>query len=88
MNDARRLRPADNAPGLLREHPELEHLFERFYRGKAARQASFGTGMGLAITRGLLIAEGGQVWAENVPHRGARFTIAVPGAVRAVAAME
>jgi len=44
--------------------------------------------MGLAITRGLLIAEGGQVWAENVPHRGARFTIAVPGAVRAVAAME
>jgi two-component system sensor histidine kinase KdpD len=76
----------DEGPGL--DPGELEHLFERFYRGKAARQASFGTGMGLAITRGLLIAEGGQVWAENVPHRGARFTIAVPGAVRAVAAME
>ena len=65
---------------------ELDHLFERFYRGRTARQTSFGTGMGLAITRGLLSAEGGQVWGENVPGSGARFTISVPGATRAVAA--
>jgi two-component system sensor histidine kinase KdpD len=65
---------------------ELDHLFERFYRGRTARQTSFGTGMGLAITRGLLSAEGGQVWGENVPGGGARFTISVPGATRAVAA--
>ena len=58
----------DQRPGL--DPGELEHLFERFYRGRAARQATFGTGMGLAITRGLLAAAGGRVWAENVP--GAR----------------
>jgi two-component system sensor histidine kinase KdpD len=69
-------------PGL--DPGELDHLFERFYRGRAARRASFGTGMGLSITRGLLAAAGGRVWAENVPEAGARFTLVVPGAVRPV----
>ena len=62
---------------------ELEHLFERFYRGRTARQLTPGTGMGLAITRGLLSAAGGRVWGENVPG-GARFTIVIPGRARAV----
>ena len=73
----------DRGPGL--DPGELEHLFERFYRGRSARQATFGTGMGLSITRGLLAAAGGRVWAENVPGAGARFSIVVPGAVRPVA---
>jgi len=72
----------DRGPGL--DPAELDHLFERFYRGRGARQASFGTGMGLAITRGLLAAEGGHVWAENVPGAGARFSIAVPAAIRSM----
>ena len=41
--------------------------------------------MGLSITRGLLAAAGGRIWAENVAGAGARFTIVVPGAVRAAA---
>lgn len=57
---------------------DLDHLFERFYRGVDARQQRFGTGMGLAITRGLLAAEGGRVWAKNHSEGGATFTIAVP----------
>src|SRR5678815_1107580 len=61
----------DYGPGL--DPGELDHLFERFYRGRVARQSSFGTGMGLAITRGLLAAAGGRVWAENAPGAGARF---------------
>ena len=60
----------DHGPGL--DPGELDHLFERFYRGRAARQATFGTGMGLSITRGLLAAAGGRVWAENVPGAGAQ----------------
>ena len=72
---------SDQGPGL--DPAELEHLFERFYRGRAARQATFGTGMGLSITRGLLTAAGGRIWAENLPGAGARFSIAVPGPVRA-----
>lgn len=71
----------DHGPGL--DPNELDHLFERFYRGRASRHGSFGTGMGLSITRGLLAAAGGRVWAENAPDAGARFTVIVPGAVRA-----
>jgi two-component system sensor histidine kinase KdpD len=70
----------DSGPGLDPE--ELDHLFERFFRGRVARQLSPGTGMGLAITRGLLAAAGGRVWAENVPGAGAKFSMLVPGRVR------
>ena len=70
----------DRGPGL--DPGELDHLFERFYRGRTARQTTVGTGMGLAITRGLLAAAGGRVWAENVPGAGARFSLFVPGSVR------
>jgi two-component system sensor histidine kinase KdpD len=73
----------DHGPGL--DPAELDHLFERFYRGAAARQATFGTGMGLSITRGLLAAAGGRVWAENVPSGGTRFSMALPGKVRTTA---
>jgi len=72
----------DNGPGL--DPGELDHLFERFYRGRAARQVTFGTGMGLSITRGLLAAANGRVWAENVPGAGARFSVVIPGPVRPV----
>lgn len=71
----------DHGPGL--DPGELDHLFERFYRGRAARATSTGSGMGLSITRGLLAAATGRVWAENVPGAGARFAIRVPGTVRA-----
>jgi two-component system, OmpR family, sensor histidine kinase KdpD len=73
----------DHGPGL--DPGELDHLFERFFRGRTARQLSPGTGMGLAITRGLLAAAGGRVWAENVPGAGARFSLTMPGHVRQLA---
>jgi two-component system sensor histidine kinase KdpD len=78
-----RVTVTDQGPGL--DPSELEHLFERFFRGHKARQLVPGTGMGLAITRGLLSAVGGRVWAESAPGAGARFTIVVPGRVRPAA---
>ena len=80
-DDGLRVTVTDGGPGL--DRGELEHLFERFYRGHSARHATFGTGMGLSITRGLLSAAGGRIWAENVPGGGARFSLRVPGATRA-----
>lgn len=71
----------DRGPGL--DADEIEHLFERFYRGRHARQTAPGTGMGLSIARGLLSAIGGRVWAENARGAGARFSIVVPGESRA-----
>ena len=74
----------DHGPGL--DMNELDHLFERFYRGRAAREHSVGTGMGLAITRGLLSAEQGRVWGENADDGGARFSILVPAQARRIEA--
>ena len=62
---------------------DLPHLFERFYRGAMAKDRTSGTGMGLAIVRGLVAAAGGRVWVENAPDGGAVFTMAVPADMRA-----
>jgi signal transduction histidine kinase len=40
--------------------------------------------MGLAISRGLLTAIGGRVWADNAPGAGARFSIEIPAPTRPV----
>ena len=61
---------------------DLPHVFERFYRGATAKADRSGTGMGLAIARGLLAVENGSVSAENCPDGGARFTIVVPADVK------
>jgi K+-sensing histidine kinase KdpD len=72
----------DEGPGIAAA--DFPHLFERFYRGAHAHRNVSGTGMGLAITRGLLAAAGGRVWADEV-ERGAVFSIFVPAEVRVVA---
>ena len=83
VGDGLRVTVTDGGPGL--DAGELDLLFERFYRGQSGRHATFGTGMGLSITRGLLSAAGGRIWAENMPAGGARFSLRVPGATRAAA---
>lgn len=80
--DELRIAVRDRGPGLVPS--DLDHVFDRFYRGSSGQQR-FGTGMGLAITRGLVAAERGRVWAENDPAGGARFTLAIPVEMRALA---
>jgi two-component system sensor histidine kinase KdpD len=62
----------------------MTQLFQPFFRGQAARTIP-GTGMGLAIARGLVAAQRGRIWAENRSAGGARFSIAVPAESRPVA---
>jgi len=62
---------------------EMDRVFEPFFRGEDVRQRISGTGMGLAITRGLLGAQRGRVWVENVQPSGACFSLEVPARVRA-----
>ena len=66
---------------------DVPRLFERFYRGEAAGHDRSGTGMGLAITRGLLAAEYGRVWAENRAGGGAQFSMLVPAESRPAAVL-
>jgi two-component system sensor histidine kinase KdpD len=70
----------DSGPGIAPQ--DLPHLFERFYRGAAAKSRASGTGMGLSIARGLLAVERGRIWATNHPEGGAQFTIVVPADTR------
>ena len=70
------VRVRDHGPGIA--PADLPHLFDRFYRGVAARKRTSGTGMGLWIARGLLAAERGRMWADNHPDGGAEFTIVIP----------
>jgi signal transduction histidine kinase len=61
----------DSGPGLDTEH--LDHLFDAFYSTKLN-----GLGMGLAISRSIIDAHGGRLWATpNVP-RGAVFQFSLP----------
>ncbi|MDB9512374.1 HAMP domain-containing sensor histidine kinase [Kamptonema animale CS-326] len=56
---------------------ELPYLFERFYQGHSHRQAK-GSGLGLYLSRQIIEAHGGIIWAENrLPH-GALFGFRLP----------
>jgi signal transduction histidine kinase len=59
---------------------DLPHVFERFYRGDAARSRSRGTGagLGLAIARGIVQAHGGEIRVESEPGKGTQFTFTIP----------
>jgi signal transduction histidine kinase len=60
---------------------QLPHVFERFYRGDAARdRASGGAGLGLAIVRELVEAMGGRVAVESVVGEGSRFSFTLQAA--------
>jgi len=56
---------------------ELPHLFKRFYQGESDRQAQ-GSGLGLYLTRQIVEAHGGKIWAENHHPHGAVFAFRLP----------
>jgi two-component system sensor histidine kinase KdpD len=69
------VRVADSGPGFTAE--EIPHLFEPFYRGNA-RARRTGTGLGLAVARGLVEAHGGRIWAENRADGGGVVAFTLP----------
>jgi two-component system sensor histidine kinase KdpD len=72
---------ADRGPGIPPH--DLERIFDKFYRvlGTARKATStMGTGLGLAVCRGLIEAHGGRIWAENRAGGGAIFRFTLPKA--------
>ncbi|MDK2854836.1 MAG: two-component system, OmpR family, sensor histidine kinase ResE [Bacillota bacterium] len=75
----------DTGPGIPPE--DLPYIFERFYKVEKARtRTTAGTGIGLAIVKGLVEAHGGRVWVESTPGRGSVFTFTLPTAGRNIGA--
>jgi two-component system sensor histidine kinase KdpD len=65
----------DHGPGIP---PELlDAIFDKFYRLPREREGG-GAGLGLAICRGIVVAHGGRIWAENRDGGGAAFHFTIP----------
>ena len=75
---------ADRGSGL--PPGEEQRIFDKFYRGQRPALPS-GTGLGLTISRGLVEAHGGRIWADHRPGGGTvvRFTLPLTGTPPAVA---
>ena len=57
----------DQGPGISEEH--LPHIFDRFYKGDAARTQTGGSGLGLSIVKAIVERHGGAVTVESQPGR-------------------
>ncbi len=64
--------------GLGIDPAEQGLIFERFYRGRSQANGSPGTGMGLAISRAITEAHGGEITLVSQPGQGSVFTVSVP----------
>lgn len=65
----------DSGPGI--PTADLPHIFDRFWRGSAAR-TRHGTGIGLSVVQTLVTAHGGSVTADSAQDGGARFDVRIP----------
>lgn len=66
----------------------LAKVFERFYSNRSAENFGNNSGLGLSISKQIVEAHGGVIWAENIqakgadetaPPLGARFVVGLPG---------
>lgn len=62
----------DNGPGV----PEnaKKHIFDKFYQSDSSHKEE-GNGLGLALVKRILDLSGGEVYVENIPEGGCRFTV-------------
>jgi two-component system, OmpR family, sensor histidine kinase MprB len=73
--DAGEVTVRDHGPGIAED--DLPHVFDRFYRARAARGLP-GSGLGLAIVKQVADSHGGSVSASRAPGGGACLRLALP----------
>ena len=74
------VRVSDRGPGIPPD--EKDKVFHRFYRGDKSRSGeSAGAGLGLAITKHLVLQQGGSVAVESVLGKGTTFIVRLPKVV-------
>jgi len=73
-HDEVRLTVTDKGPGIAAEH--LDAIFTKFFRRSGERRS--GTGLGLYITKGIVQAHGGRIWATSTVGQGSSFHFTLP----------
>jgi len=68
------VRVVDQGPGI--PEPQRRHIFEPFY--SAGLGESAGVGLGLAIAKGFIEANGGEIAVESIPGQGSTFVVSFP----------
>jgi signal transduction histidine kinase len=71
-----RLSVHDTGPGIPAK--DLGRIFDRFWQ--ARQTAQLGSGLGLFIARGIVLAHGGTIWAESAPGAGSTLYVTLPTA--------
>ncbi|WIG92888.1 HAMP domain-containing sensor histidine kinase [Myxococcus sp. SDU36] len=66
----------DTGSGIPRH--QLEEVFQRFWQARSEDRR--GLGLGLSISKGIVEAHGGRIWAESQPGKGSTFSFTLPGA--------
>lgn len=66
----------DRGPGVpVQEH---EAVFQKFYRSPSIPRSGSSTGLGLAITKEIVVRHGGTIWVEDAEPNGSRFLFSLP----------
>jgi two-component system sensor histidine kinase KdpD len=74
------VRVVDQGPGIPQS--EWQRIFEPFQHGEA-NGAGGGAGLGLAIAKGFVEANGGEIAVDSVPGQGSSFVVSMPARERA-----
>ncbi len=68
----------DSGPGIPAE--DHEAIFDKYRQADtSARAGIMGTGLGLALAKHIIDAQGGRIWVESEPGKGSTFTVFLPG---------
>jgi signal transduction histidine kinase len=76
MDDRVLFRVRDSGPGI--PESQITHVFDRFWQGKETDRR--GVGLGLAIAKNIVEAQGGEIWVESQIGRGSSFFFTLPSA--------
>ena len=67
----------DFGRGIPEEQKDV--IFDAFYQVKSNEDKKLGgVGLGLAISRGIILAHGGNIWVDSIEHKGSKFTFTLP----------
>ena len=66
----------DNGPGIPED--QREKIFDAFYQSGAGKQSGQGTGLGLALSKELVLLHGGEIAVDQGYAGGARFNVCIP----------